>query len=426
MITNSSFGPYADLLTQTIESMIEFVCTSKNVIVGKSSFDELSLYLDRIVPILKELNKNNTNNSKSLENVVEILSKQTRMANQLIAECNMKNKFYLLMNCRSIARRIEGIAKEMSRALSCIPLTSLDISSGIKEEIVQLIDNMRDVDFRAAVAEEEILEKIEAGIEERNVDRSYANNLLVSIAEAIGIPSEHSALKKEFEEFKNEIENARLRKNQAEALQMDQIIALLERADAASSWEDKEKKYFTKRNSLGSQPLEPLQSFYCPITREVMVDPVETPSGHTFERSAIETWLTEENSCPITLNPLDTSMLRPNKTLRQSIEEWKERNTMITITSLKQKLLSDDDEVLNCLEQLKDICEQREIHREWVLMEEYVSSLIKLLGAKSREIRNLVLQVLYILAKDNNDAKVVTPLLQQHGFSYVLYFLPTS
>ncbi|XP_019197298.1 PREDICTED: U-box domain-containing protein 43-like [Ipomoea nil] len=404
VITNSSFGP--DLLSQTIESMLEVVCTSKNVIVGKSSLDELSLYLDRIVPILKELNKNNTSDSKSLENVVEILSKQTRMAKQLIAECNVKNKFYLLMNCRSIAKRIEGITKEMSRALSCIPLTSLHISSGIKEEIVRLIDNMRDVDFRAAVTEEEILQKIEAGIEERNVDRSYANNLLVSIAEAIGIPSEHSALKKEFEEFRNEIENARLRKNQAEALQMDQIIALLERADAASSWEDKEKKYFTKRNSLGSQPLEPLQSFYCPITGEVMIDPVETPSGHTFERSAIETWLTEENSCPITLNSLDTSMLRPNKTLRQSIEEWKERNTMITITSLKQKLLSDDDEeVLNCLEQLKDICEQREIHREWVLMEEYVSSLIKLLGAKSREIRNLVLQVLYILAKDNNYAK---------------------
>ncbi|KAF2299337.1 hypothetical protein GH714_031626 [Hevea brasiliensis] len=63
-----------------------------------------------------------------------------------------------------------------------------------------------------------------------------------------------------------------------EAVQMEQIIAFLENADAIKSPEEREKKYFKKRNSLGRQPLQPLQSFYCPITQDVMVDPVEISS----------------------------------------------------------------------------------------------------------------------------------------------------
>ncbi|MCD7448120.1 hypothetical protein HAX54_038214 [Datura stramonium] len=406
MIGGPSFGPFADLLSSTIECIIEVVLTSKNVFIEKKSFAELSAYLNRIVPFLKEINRKNISDSTPWENVIEILNRQSMDARQLISECSKKNKVYLLMNCRFIAKRIENITREISRALSCIPLASLDISSGIKEEIVQLIDSMRTTEFRTAIAEEEILEKIDSGIQQGNVDRSYANKLLVSIAEAIGVSTESSALRKEFEEFKNEIDNARVRKDQAEALQMDQIIALLERADAATSRQEKEKKYFTKRKSLGSQPLEPLLSFYCPITREVMTDPVETPSGHTFERCAIEKWLAEGNLCPMTSTPLNMTMLRPNKTLRQSIEEWKDRNTMITIASMKSKLSStEEEEVLKCLEQLSDLCEQREIHREWVVMEDYIPVLIKLLGSKSRDIRNLVLEVLRVLAKDGYDAK---------------------
>ncbi|XP_009801004.1 U-box domain-containing protein 44-like [Nicotiana sylvestris] len=406
VISASALGPFADILSSIIESIIEVVLSTNNVFIEKKSFAELSAYLNRIAPLLKEFNRKNINDSKCWENVLEILNRQIVDARQLISDCSKKNKVYLLMSCRSIAKRIENITREISRALTCIPLASLDVSSGIKEEIVQLIDSMRTAEFRAAIAEEEILEKIESGIQQRNVDRSYANNLLVLIAEAVGVSTESSALRREFEDFKNEIDNARLRKDQAEALQMDQIIALLERADAATSRQEKEKKYFTKRKSLGSQPLEPLLSFYCPITREVMTDPVETPSGHTFERSAIEKWLAEGNLCPMTSTPLNNTMLRPNKTLRQSIEEWKDRNTMITIASMKLKLSStEEEEVLNYLEQLRDLSEQREIHREWVIMEDYIPILIKLLCSKSRDIRNLVLEVLCVLAKDGDDAK---------------------
>ncbi|KAL8537977.1 hypothetical protein ACS0TY_000068 [Phlomoides rotata] len=55
--------------------------------------------------------------------------------------------------------------------------------------------------------------------------------------------------------------------------------------------------------------------------KEVLVDPMETPSRHMFERSAIEKWLLEKHQCPITSNPLETSMLRPKKTPRKELLE---------------------------------------------------------------------------------------------------------
>ncbi|XVF33118.1 hypothetical protein REPUB_Repub17cG0140900 [Reevesia pubescens] len=406
IVTSASF-PASEILSQTVEAILETVVATNDVLFKKDSFKELATYLERIAPVLKELNRKHSSNSESLNSAIQILDREIKAAKQLTLDCSTKSKLYLLMNSRGIVRRLEGTMREISRALSLLPLTSLELSSAIVVEIENLCDSMQKAEFKAAIAEEEILEKIETGIQERTADRSYANNLLVLIAEAVGIPTETSALKKEFEDFKNEIENVRLRKDKAEAVQMDQIIALLGRADAASSAKEREMKYFTKRKSLGSQPLEPLQSFYCPITRDVMLDPVETSSGQTFERSAIEKWFTEGNNlCPLTMTPLDTSILRPNKTLRQSIEEWKDRNTMITIASMKPDLTSgDEEEVLHCLGQLKDLCEERDMHREWVILENYIPVLIQLLGGKNRDIRNRVLVILQILTKDSDDAK---------------------
>lgn len=406
-VVYASIVSASEVLAQLVEFTVDTINAANDVLIEKKSFNELKVYLERIVPVLEELCKKNLHNSDSLNNAVVILGRELKVARQLIDECSKRNRVYLLVNCRRIVKRLEDTTKEISRALCLIPLASLDISLRIKDEMNTVCDDMMAAEFRAAIAGEEILEKIESGIQERNVDRTYANKLLVLIADALEISTERTALKKEFEEFKNEINDTQSRKDQAEAIQMDQIIALLERADATSSPQEKEKKYFNKRNSLGSQPLEPLQSFYCPITRDVMVDPVETSSGQTFERSAIEKWLAEGNKrCPLTMTPLNPGVLRPNKTLRQSIEEWKDRNTIITIASMKLSLKStDEQEVLQCLRQLQDLCEEKDTHREWVTLESYIPLLVELLGGKSREIRQQALVILCILAKDNEDTK---------------------
>lgn len=63
------------------------------------------------------------------------------------------------------------------------------------------------------------------------------------------------------------------------------------------------------------------ESFFCPLTHEVMHDPVVDPEGNTYERAAIEEWLKKESTSPITRTPLQASSLVSNRALRDAIEE---------------------------------------------------------------------------------------------------------
>jgi hypothetical protein len=99
--------------------------------------------------------------------------------------------------------------KKICRVLGLIPLASLDDSLDFKYQVSKLSKDMLDAVYKywVNVAEEEVVKKIDLGIQARNVDRSYANHLLGKITEAVWISTEQSDLKKEFEEFKREIED---------------------------------------------------------------------------------------------------------------------------------------------------------------------------------------------------------------------------
>ncbi|CAG9328874.1 unnamed protein product [Blepharisma stoltei] len=53
------------------------------------------------------------------------------------------------------------------------------------------------------------------------------------------------------------------------------------------------------------------EEFICPISKEVMRDPVITPYGHVFDRESIENWLLTKHQCPLTRKPLRKRDLKP-------------------------------------------------------------------------------------------------------------------
>lgn len=52
-----------------------------------------------------------------------------------------------------------------------------------------------------------------------------------------------------------------------------------------------------------------------------MIDPVVDSEGNTYERSAIELWIEGHNTSPITRNIITRYDLRPNRSLKNAIEE---------------------------------------------------------------------------------------------------------
>lgn len=60
--------------------------------------------------------------------------------------------------------------------------------------------------------------------------------------------------------------------------------------------------------------------FTCPISMELMQDPVMVATGHTYDRSSITRWLAQGNkTCPLTSLRLRHFELTPNFALRAAI-----------------------------------------------------------------------------------------------------------
>jgi hypothetical protein len=57
-----------------------------------------------------------------------------------------------------------------------------------------------------------------------------------------------------------------------------------------------------------------------------MDDPCVAGDGYTYDRKAIEEWLEENDTSPMTNMPLPNKNLIPNYTLLSAVVEWKSRD----------------------------------------------------------------------------------------------------
>ncbi|XP_059635290.1 E3 ubiquitin-protein ligase PUB23-like [Cornus florida] len=64
--------------------------------------------------------------------------------------------------------------------------------------------------------------------------------------------------------------------------------------------------------------------FLCPISMQLMGDPVTVSTGITYDRESIERWLYafKNNTCPVTKQLVSDADLTPNHTLRRLIQAW--------------------------------------------------------------------------------------------------------
>lgn len=58
----------------------------------------------------------------------------------------------------------------------------------------------------------------------------------------------------------------------------------------------------------------------------LMDDPVVAADGHTYNRTDIENWFKQHNTSPLTNEPLEDKVLRPNIAIRKAIVTWREEH----------------------------------------------------------------------------------------------------
>ena len=82
---------------------------------------------------------------------------------------------------------------------------------------------------------------------------------------------------------------------------------------------------FIRVNSLNEIDVkEKEKELICPITQKIMEEPVITPYGTTYEKSAIIDWIAKNKKDFITKKNLDEKMLVTNYILKVAIKNYKE------------------------------------------------------------------------------------------------------
>ena len=82
--------------------------------------------------------------------------------------------------------------------------------------------------------------------------------------------------------------------------------------------------------SEASEAVEVPDDYVCPITAEIMIAPVCTSDGFTYERTAISEWLLTKNTSPNTGALLESKSLFPNLSLRNMIRSFAEARAAAT------------------------------------------------------------------------------------------------
>ena len=66
-------------------------------------------------------------------------------------------------------------------------------------------------------------------------------------------------------------------------------------------------------------------SMLCIITAELMVHPVSSPSGYSYEKDALKSWLDRTPTDPITREHITWDQVHTNRALKDLIDCWKAR-----------------------------------------------------------------------------------------------------
>ncbi len=70
---------------------------------------------------------------------------------------------------------------------------------------------------------------------------------------------------------------------------------------------------------------EPPEDYFCPISKEIMVDPViACKGGHVFEKTVIEQWLKTHKTCPTCRCSVDAKEIRLNRYMKGEIQRWRQ------------------------------------------------------------------------------------------------------
>ncbi|GAV77172.1 U-box domain-containing protein [Cephalotus follicularis] len=237
----------------------------------------------------------------------------------LIEDCSNGSKMWLLMQNESMANNFHQLTVDLSTLLDIFPCNEVDLSQDV-EELVVLIRKQcaagtkSFVEIRDSNLKDEVLSMIDRIKREIVPDPS---KLKVIFHDLGLIDSAHCW--HEIESLEDEIQNQIDDKSKSELVA---LIGLVRYSKCVLFGAAPNPKSHLRRLKSVSDINIPAD-FRCPISLELMRDPVVVATGQTYDRESISLWIESGHStCPKTGQILAHTNLVSNFALKNLIALW--------------------------------------------------------------------------------------------------------
>ncbi|KAE8734053.1 U-box domain-containing protein 16 [Hibiscus syriacus] len=304
----------------------------------------------------------------------------------LIEDCSNGSKMWLLMQIRVLSNSFHELTLELSTLLDIFPFKEVELSQDV-EELVGLVRKQCSqskplVDPRDEFLLLEVLAMLDR-IEKEIVPDPFQ---LKKVVEDLGL-RDNSSCREEIESLQEEIQNQNDEKSKSDIVS---LIGLVRYANCVLFGSSTARQSDHRRRKSMSDLTIPAD-FRCPISLELMRDPVVVATGQTYDRESINQWIDSGHStCPKTGQNLAHSNLISNRSLRNLIAMWcREQGIPFEAVGSNEKV--------NGVKATKAAFEATKMT---------VSFLVnKLSGSQSMEAANGVIYELRALSKTDSDSR---------------------
>ncbi|KAF3791676.1 U-box domain-containing protein 13 [Nymphaea thermarum] len=232
-----------------------------------------------------------------------------------------------VMEAKQVADEFHEVTSQLVHALGCLPFDQLEISDEVREQVELVHAQLRRAKDRSySFPDEELLLDLQTTLSdsEDNVEMLKRVAQKLQLTNVNEIEQEFQALQVAVTENSNSDETG--------DYNVEQMVNILERLKkfVVSDDHPKDEACGAKSEPVDEKKPESLvipDDFRCPISLELMRDPVIVATGQTYERSCIQRWIDSgHKTCPKTQQTLPHLVLTPNYVLRSLISHWCETN----------------------------------------------------------------------------------------------------
>ncbi|XP_059654169.1 U-box domain-containing protein 15 [Cornus florida] len=307
-------------MMEVIETVGSFVGFRK--MQRKESFG-LVRRLKMLVPLLEEIRELNGSIPSMALVFLANLKEALVSAKKLLKHCNNGSKIYLAYESEVVVGRFHAVYDKLNEALKDIPYEELGISEEVKEQVELMHKQLKRAKRRTETQDIELAMDVMLVFSKDN-DSDSDNAVLERLGKKMDLCT-IADLKIETVAVKKLAKG----KSGQNAESMQKIIHLLGKFKQIAGMEET-SVLDDPVSSTSSEKCPSLiipHEFLCPITLEIMTDPVIVATGQTYERESIKKWLdSNHQTCPKSGQTLNHLSLAPNFALRNLILQWCEKN----------------------------------------------------------------------------------------------------